>query len=313
MIERVIKAAGKNEIMSLLIASSNKKVVDKLFCELISAIKTCIMELGRVSMAHARERAIKKFHQLRLNTLPEIWNKSLAELEITSTPVLLQSINRLIFNEILTEHFSTNHASSAMSSRPLSVHMSSEEENAIRYASGFVTMRLKKIYEQEHTNKARQFVECLANMSVEGDGSNFYEYTKIWISTINRGGLFEINDSCFLFFRALELKVQECLPHHLKGGTMSKEQLFTLIMDDEDVNFLWSMLSINIDSKYSDNLLRTIVEKWVTLRGFTITSSWLQEYKDIKAKQVSKKKALRKELAKKKSKKGSTDLDSSDD
>ena len=92
MIERVIKAAGKNEIMSLLIASSNKKVVDKLFCELISAIKTCIMELGRVSMAHARERAIKKFHQLRLNTLPEIWNKSLAELEITSTPVLLQSI-----------------------------------------------------------------------------------------------------------------------------------------------------------------------------------------------------------------------------
>ena len=150
-------------------------------------------------------------------------------------------------------------------------------------------------------------------MSVEGDGSNFYEYTKIWISTINRGGLFEINDSCFLFFRALELKVQECLPHHLKGGTMSKEQLFTLIMDDEDVNFLWSMLSINIDSKYSDDLLRTIVEKWVTLRGFTITSSWLQEYKDIKAKQVSKKKALRKELAKKKSKKGSTDLDSSDD
>ena len=79
MIERVIKAAGKNEI-TLLIASSNKKVVDKLFCELISAIKTCIMELGRVSMAHARERAIKKFHQLRLNTLPEIWNKSLAEL-----------------------------------------------------------------------------------------------------------------------------------------------------------------------------------------------------------------------------------------
>ena len=59
------------------------------------------------------------------------------------------------------------------------VSLGSEEENAIRYASGYVAMKLVKRYKEEGSKKAAQFVECLSNMAVNGDDSSFYAYTCI--------------------------------------------------------------------------------------------------------------------------------------
>ena len=46
-------------------------------------------------------------------------------------------------------------------------------------------------------------------------------------------------------------------------------------------------------------LLSTLAEKWVTMRGFSLASSCLEEHKQVKKTKVSKKKALRKDLSKK--------------
>ena len=64
-------------------------------------------------------------------------------------------------------------------------------------------MKLLKHYKTGKGTKARQFVNCLSNMAVVGDDQSYYAYTKEWISKANRGGLFE---SCFLFFRSVELQ-----------------------------------------------------------------------------------------------------------
>ena len=50
-------------------------------------------------------------------------------------------------------------------------------------------------------------IECLSAMAVNGDESNFLEYTTKWIGIVNRGGLFEINDTTYMFFKEIELKV----------------------------------------------------------------------------------------------------------
>ena len=79
--------------------------------------------------------------------------------------------------------------------------MSSEEENAVSYASGFVRIRLMKKYKNI---KAAQFVDCLSHMALsssdEDEESSFYECTKTWIDIVNRGGLFCVNEKTFLFF-----------------------------------------------------------------------------------------------------------------
>ena len=42
-----------------------------------------------------------------------------------------------------------------------------------------------------------------------------------------------------------------------------------------------------------------IIEMWVTIRGFALTSHWMEQYKQATREEVKKKKSLRKDLKKK--------------
>ena len=73
-------------------------------------------------------------------------------------------------------------------------------------------------------------------MAVLGDDQSYYAYTKEWTSIANRGGLFEVNDTCFLFFRLVELKTQRHLPQLLSQQS-TKEAVMKSIEEDDDVQF----------------------------------------------------------------------------
>ena len=175
--------------------------------------------------------------------------------------------------------------------------MGAEEENAVRYASGYVSLKLMKTYMHSDSTKAAQFVECLSNMAVAGEESDFYQYTTEWLRSVDRGGLFHINDISFLFFRAIEVATQLHLPQHLQHPTQSSDfSIRTKITEAGDVQFYWAMLSVNIDDMHNSELLNAIVDLWVTIRGFTLTSSWLENYKRASGIKTKAKKGLRKAL-----------------
>jgi hypothetical protein len=115
---------------------------------------------------------------------------------------------------------------------------------------------------------------------------------------VNRGGLFLVSDSTFNFFKSIEVMVQKLLPDHLsKSG--DKKSLIEMIMNDTDVEFNWCMLSVDIrEEEDALELLQIIVESWVTMRGFALTSMWMEEYKRATRKNVKKGKSLCKELQK---------------
>ena len=99
------------------------------------------------------------------------------------------------------------------------------------------------------------------------------------------------------FFRALELKTRTVLPQHLRNPTKTKQLLIQDLIEDDDVQFLWSMLSIDItDQNDSLHLLSNIAELWITIRGFSMTGSWIDQYKKEAKKTVKRKKSLRKGL-----------------
>ena len=300
--KKMLLDKGNEAVIALIeaceVSEWKKRILNNFIKELVTSIKTCTMGLGKVRLSLARERAIMKFHQMRLSDFPVIWNKVFEDLGITPcTQVSQQSANRLIFNEILVEEYPSTRSTHEPCARQT---LSAVEDNAVRYACGYVTMQLKKHYTQKNDRKARQYVECLTNMSVEGDEDTYYDYTKNWIDSVNRGGLFEVNNDCFRFFREVEMKTQQHLPEHLKSGRTA-EELFSLIASDDNVDSLWCVISIDIDTRDdSQELLYMMVKKWVTMRGFALASSWLQDYKNITARELSKKKALRKELREKK-------------
>ncbi len=140
--------------------------------------------------------------------------------------MILQSINQLLFNSIVLEGFTLRYATPAKKTlASKKVYMYSDEQNAVRYASGYVVKVLKKQYEKKKGVKARQFMECLMSMSAREEGnssSSYYDYTTAWIKLVNRGGLFEVNTDSFLLFRAIKVHVQlvttSCLERWISKG-----------------------------------------------------------------------------------------------
>ena len=71
----------------------------------------------------------------------------------------LQAVNFQLFKKLLVDAFALVTATGAMTQRR--VNLSSEEDNAIRYASGFVATKLLRKYENMKEEKAAQFVVSL--------------------------------------------------------------------------------------------------------------------------------------------------------
>ena len=87
------------------------------------------------------------------------------------------------------------------------------------------------------TEKSASIVECLSNMTVNGEEGSFLDYTIQWISKVNRGGLFEVNDSTFALFQEIGLAFVTSSPqrlllplhNHTKNINLSKQHMKTLM------------------------------------------------------------------------------------
>ena len=123
---------------------------------------------------------------------------------------VMQSVNQHIFDTLLVEHFQAQERPS--SSTEVCTQLTAEEENILRYASGFIPFKLLNRYLKQSTEKASQFVECLSNMAVGGNETSFHHYTTEWIRKVNRGGLFYINDDAYKLFYRIEQEVRTRLP-----------------------------------------------------------------------------------------------------
>ena len=126
------------------------------------------------------------------------------------------------------------------------------------------------------------------------------EYTREWSSKVNRGGLFEINDTSYALFREIELCIRDRLRSTLASSTVhqgTKDQLLKEAFEDVDVQLYWSLLSVDIESSSdADELLKEIIELWLTIRGFSIAGQLMEVYKKKSRKTTKKSKGLRKTL-----------------
>ena len=194
-------------------------------------------------------------------------------------------------------------AQQAEASNGSTIQLLEAEENIIRYAAGYVSMSLLKKYEKGSSDKAVQYIECLSRMAVNGEESSFLAYTLEWSRTVNRGGLFEMNDETFHLFQAIELDMQKRLLSTLSSFSNKSDDRRQFIIDaaaaDTDVQFVWARLSPDIkEEEHAIHLLKEIIGLWLTIRGFSIASAWTEQYKRATNTNSQKSKGLRKNLQK---------------
>ena len=67
----------------------------------------------------------------------------------------------------------------------------------------------------------------------------------------------------------------------LQTGRCSKDKtaIIDVVAEDHDVQFYWSLNSTDVDESESSDLLKDVITLWVTIRGFSITSAWMEAYK----------------------------------
>ena len=118
-------------------------VVFNTFC---SSIRDCLHH-PRIKAQSARERAYRCFNQARLMELPRTWKRLFSRISVIGQqfdhPLHLQAVNRRLFNQLLTNKLlCETSATNSTSLCDAALTLSNEEENAIRYACGYVCMKV---------------------------------------------------------------------------------------------------------------------------------------------------------------------------
>jgi len=131
-----------------------------------------------------------------------------------------------LFKKLTVDTFRAHVTASSSNHAIRPVKLSTEEENAIRYAGGYVTNKLMKHCTHTTstvpsvTRKVVKFVECLCNTGCfSGEEQSFLNYTLEWTRKVGRGGLFYINNSTYLFYKEVEICTQVHLIPHLRTAT----------------------------------------------------------------------------------------------
>ena len=143
-IETTLKTYEDKSLLKLLEATGNP--IFKHFC-------VDVIDLIQSRAASDESKALVSFHQLSINAFPSLWEALCKELSLSVFGALTsQSVNRQLLKEVLQES-----SDSLGSQRPSSKHqatMLGEEENAVRYASWYVAMKVMKLFEKEDSVKA---------------------------------------------------------------------------------------------------------------------------------------------------------------
>ena len=169
--------------------------------------------------AVSKQKLWEEFHRVRLTTLDDLWEAFLSKLKSNLHSLVRQYVNeRILKSLIMSITECGNAAQPAPPSAPsVAVALSSEEENIIRYAAGYVPYSLLKKYGRYTVADKSLFISCLKRLAandgceVEGQDPCFLDYTTTWVRSVTRGGLFQVNDVAYTLFREIEKATRQSL------------------------------------------------------------------------------------------------------
>ncbi len=173
--------------------------------------------------------------------------------------------------------------------------LSYQEENSLRYAAGYIPRNLIKKIKRSSLDNKEVLQLCLLDLIEEvGMGE---DESQEWIQAVNRGGLNDVTQAMFEFMRAMELVVKGFLKREDKPRDM-KSELISAIKASEAVQSKWEEVSAEWEPEESRVLFAQITDLWVTMRGFSYASAWMEQWKELTKKSVQKSQPLRKKLNK---------------
>ena len=165
----------------------------------------------------AFEQIWSDFHVLCLKSEPESKFKSLCDhLGVNLSPEAFVLLHPTVMTEIIKHLMkqSFQMASGGKSIQTLDTKLSKNEETVLHHVAGYVISRLRRHFHRYPNNLVAQaslkIIHTWKVPNSAGSNGSFQEYTA-WTTTLNRGGLFMVEDDVFHLFHSMESAVKKTL------------------------------------------------------------------------------------------------------
>lgn len=283
-----------NMLLQLLLSnhsSERNKLLSDFSCGLVAAMAK-IVENASVNTLN-REKMWTNFHCFRsLREFCDSWERFLQSLRVPSCPIFYQHVTAKVMEHVIKLKLPVPNA---ISTRSQSTSLTYEEENAIRYVGGYVIKSVRAMLKSPQDDELTLGLDemCITDDDLEPAES------EEWLCSIDRGGLIRITDDAYLFFVSIETSVRRHF--HIGNTQMMNERFRDAVtqdtIKDDDVLFYWCISSASMSQDCANTLLEKIVNKWITIRGFSFAKTMLEIYKKETKRGTQKSKALRRKLA----------------
>lgn len=94
----------------------------------------------------------------------------------------------------------------------------------------------------------------------------FLQYTSVWLTFKNRGGLFVVSDTVYKLFRSSELVTRKLLTLGNSQTESLKDRLMKHISGSVHVQNMWCKVAGSLDMYLSEPLFSTTFNYWVKIR-----------------------------------------------
>lgn len=274
---------------STICTEFSEKFSSWLVGELKKIVKKSIKRNGLINP----EKLWSMYHECTSSSAFRLkWEEFLAMAQQPLEPLLYQHVTDMIFEAAVKEVVAPEEVTNEPAE--YSEAFTFEEENAVRYVGGFVIHCLQK----SKTNKSisgilQEFIESDATQKTDGPAQE-------WTNAVDRGGLTRITTEAYQIFYAVEA----CVRRYLKVSKVTdmnenfRKHLSDSILNDADVLFYWCQAGHSEDDEASCKCLEKIIEKWITIRGFSFAGNLMEIYKQEQKKGTEKSKSLRTQLFK---------------
>ena len=269
-----------------------------VFSRILSVRLRACFSKKHTSLRLRKEKMWRAYHRLRTAvSFRNDWKVFLHDsISQQACPAFYQHVTSIVFKELMKAEFPLPPPDIAEHpDRPLTF----EERNALRFVAGYVCRKVRTKLEVSSIPEKEEMVLCI--MSFAGDEEDETEETELWLNTIDRGGLWHVNDTVYAFFAIVEEITRRFFTTHkfsqLQSQDNMKQKMLEHLLHHGDVLFQWCFLTTSVSDSVASLLLERIIQLYVTVRGFGFATSCLEMFKQNMKQSLQRKKALRKHIS----------------
>ena len=248
--------ASATELLQWCCNPQNHSTLQLFAANLLQQFEKVLKTSGK-SQQKRREKIWKAFHVLRTSKAYEAkWVEFVRNsTSLPPCPIFYQYVSDNAFKALVKARFVVTETPASHCTQGFSY----EEENALRYASGYIPRALRKKLERSAHHLKEELILCLLDLTEDQD-EDVSDQSEDWTNLIDRGGLKHVNNNMYMVMLAIEVCVRKvfCKERVQEKSDHLKQQLLSDILTDENVLFHWSMLAINWDDEEANALLPLI-------------------------------------------------------